>query len=96
MKQSVPGGAKSVSFLGFNRNKRSSTLDLKNPRGIEVIKRLIPNVDVVIENFASGVMERLGIGYETLAAINPRVILLREPADSGAPGRMPNVPARMY
>ena len=64
----------SVSFLGFNRNKRSLTLDLKNPQGIEVIKRLIPNVDVVVENFRPGVMERLGIGYETLAAINPRVI----------------------
>ena len=64
----------SVSFLGFNRNKRSITLDLKNPHGAAVVKRLIPNVDVVVENFRPGVMERLGIGYETLAAINPRVI----------------------
>ncbi len=64
----------SVSFLGFNRNKRSLTLDLKNPRGIEIVKRLIPNVDVVIENFRPGVMERLGLGYDTLAAINPRLI----------------------
>ncbi|MCC7450803.1 MAG: CoA transferase [Anaerolineae bacterium] len=64
----------SVSFLGFNRNKRSLTLNLKDPAGIDILKRLITKVDVVVENFRPGVMDRLGIGYETLSAINPRLI----------------------
>lgn len=66
----------SVSFLAFNRNKRSISLNLKNPRGLEVAKRLIADADVVVENFRPGVMERLGLGYETLAEINPRLIYL--------------------
>jgi crotonobetainyl-CoA:carnitine CoA-transferase CaiB-like acyl-CoA transferase len=63
-----------ASFLSFNRNKRSIAIDLKNPRGKEVALRLIDRADVVIENFRPGVMERLGLGYETLAARNPRII----------------------
>ena len=64
----------SVSFMTFNRNKRSLAIDLKQPAGIEVIKRLAERADVVIENFRPGVMERLGIGYDALRAINPRLI----------------------
>lgn len=64
----------SISFLTFNRNKRSMTINLKNPDSLEVIQRLVARADVVIENFRPGVMERLGIGYETLAALNPRLI----------------------
>ncbi|MBI5667781.1 MAG: CoA transferase [Chloroflexi bacterium] len=67
-------GGESVSFLAFNRNKRSLTLNLKQPGGVEVVKRLAARADIVIENFRPGVMERLGIGYDTLAAINPRLI----------------------
>ena len=63
-----------ASFLSFNRNKRSIAIDLKNPRGKEVALRLIDHADVVIENFRPGVMDRLGLGYETLAARNPRII----------------------
>ena len=63
-----------ASFLSFNRNKRSIAIDLKNPRGNEVALRLIERADVVIENFRPGVMERLGLGYETLAALNPRLV----------------------
>ncbi len=63
-----------ASFLSFNRNKRSIAIDLKNPRGKEVALRLIDRADIVIENFRPGVMERLGLGYETLAARNPRII----------------------
>src|SRR5262249_37985815 len=48
--------------------------DLKQPKASEVIKRLVPKVDVVMENFRPGVMDKLGIGYETLRAINPRLI----------------------
>jgi len=64
----------SGSFLSFNRNKRSIGIDLKHPRGKEVALRLVDRADVVIENFRPGVMERLGLGYETLAERNPRVI----------------------
>ena len=62
------------SFLAVNANKRSITLDLRKPDAIEVIKRLVPTADVVWENFRPGVMDRLGLGYDTLAAINPRLI----------------------
>jgi crotonobetainyl-CoA:carnitine CoA-transferase CaiB-like acyl-CoA transferase len=63
-----------ASFLSFNRNKRSIALDLKNPAGKEVALRLIGAADVVIENFRPGVMERLGLGYETLAEKFPRLV----------------------
>ena len=62
------------SFLAVNANKRSVTLDLRKPAALEVVKRLVPTADVVWENFRPGVMDRLGLGYETLAAINPRLI----------------------
>jgi len=61
-------------WVAVNAGKRSITLDLKQPKAIEVVKRLVPKVDVVIENFRPGVMDKLGIGYETLKAINPRLI----------------------
>jgi crotonobetainyl-CoA:carnitine CoA-transferase CaiB-like acyl-CoA transferase len=62
------------SFLAVNGNKRSITLDLRRPEAVEVVKRLVVGADVVWENFRPGVMERLGLGYETLAALNSRLI----------------------
>jgi crotonobetainyl-CoA:carnitine CoA-transferase CaiB-like acyl-CoA transferase len=62
------------SFLAVNANKRSITLDLRKPEAVEVIKRLVPGADVVWENFRPGVMDRLGLGYETLSALNPRLV----------------------
>jgi crotonobetainyl-CoA:carnitine CoA-transferase CaiB-like acyl-CoA transferase len=62
------------SFLAVNANKRSITLDLRKPAAIEVITRLVRTADVVWENFRPGVMERLGLGYDALAAINSRLI----------------------
>ena len=61
-------------WVSVNAGKRSITLDLKKPRAIEVVKRLAARADVVTENFRPGVMDKLGIGYETLKAINPRLI----------------------
>jgi crotonobetainyl-CoA:carnitine CoA-transferase CaiB-like acyl-CoA transferase len=61
-------------WVAVNGNKRSITMDLKQPKAIEVIKRMVPKVDVVMENFRPGVMDKLGIGYETLKQINPRLI----------------------
>jgi crotonobetainyl-CoA:carnitine CoA-transferase CaiB-like acyl-CoA transferase len=62
------------SFLAVNGNKRSITLDLRRPEAIEIVRRLVPTADVVWENFRGGVMDRLGLGYEALSAINPRLI----------------------
>jgi len=64
----------SVSFLTFNRNKRSIAVDLKTTAGLEVVRRIVARADVVVENFRPGVMDRLGIGYEALRQINPRLI----------------------
>src|SRR5262245_49327201 len=61
-------------WVAVNAGKRSITMDLKQPKAIEVVKRLVPKVDVVMENFRPGVMDKLGIGYETLKAINPKLI----------------------
>jgi crotonobetainyl-CoA:carnitine CoA-transferase CaiB-like acyl-CoA transferase len=58
----------------MNRNKRSLALNLKSPAAIELIYELIPHIDVVTENYRPGVMERLGLGYEKLAAINPGLV----------------------
>ena len=62
------------SFLAVNGNKRSITLDLRRPEAVEIVMRLIPSADVVWENFRGGVMDKLGLGYEALSAINPRLI----------------------
>ncbi len=65
----------SAEFHDLNLNKRSIGLNLSHPEGIALVKRLVPHCDVVVENFRPGVMPRLGLGYETLQAINPRVIM---------------------
>jgi crotonobetainyl-CoA:carnitine CoA-transferase CaiB-like acyl-CoA transferase len=63
-----------AAYLLFNRNKRGMTLDLKAPEAVEVVKALVGTTDVLIENFRTGTMESYGLGYEALAAINPRLI----------------------
>jgi crotonobetainyl-CoA:carnitine CoA-transferase CaiB-like acyl-CoA transferase len=64
----------SAAFLMMNRNKRGIALNLKDPEGLAVLKRLLADADVVIENYRMGTMEKLGVGYETLRAINPGLI----------------------
>lgn len=61
-------------FLSVNRNKRSLALDLKSPRGLAIVKRLAASADVVVESFSPGAAERLGVGYESLRAVNPRIV----------------------
>lgn len=58
----------------LNRSKRSLTLDLKKPEAVEIIKKLVMEYDIVLEQFRPGVMERLGLGYETLKHVNPNII----------------------
>ena len=67
----------SLWWLSMGRNKKSITLDLTHPRGQEIAKRLAAKVDIVLENFKPGVMERWGMGYEDLKSLNPRVIMIR-------------------
>jgi crotonobetainyl-CoA:carnitine CoA-transferase CaiB-like acyl-CoA transferase len=63
-----------AAYLLFNRNKRGIALDLKQPEAVEVVKRLVKDADVVIENFRTGTMESFGLGYDVLDRINPRLI----------------------
>jgi len=65
----------SAYFESQNRGKKSMTLDLRIPQGIEVVKRLVPHFDVVIENFRPGTMEKWGLGYEDLKALREDIIL---------------------
>ncbi|MBB5705735.1 CaiB/BaiF CoA transferase family protein [Sphingopyxis panaciterrulae] len=72
------GGARgnriNVSFLSLNRNKRSLAVDLKAPEGKAILLDLVKSADVFIQNYRPGVAKRLGVDYETLSAINPRLI----------------------
>jgi len=61
-------------FQSINRGKRSIAVDLKTAAGVEIVRRLAARFDVVVENFRVGVMDRLGLSYESLAAINPRLV----------------------
>ncbi len=70
-----PGGRRDgPDFQNLHRNKRAMTLDLKSPKGLEVFKRLVTKADVVVENFRPDVKKRLGIDYDSLKAINPRLV----------------------
>ncbi|MCC9157942.1 CoA transferase [Streptomyces parvulus] len=63
-----------VSFLSLNRNKRSLAVDLKDPAGKEVLRRLVAGADVFLQNYRPGVADRLGVDYASLAAINPSLV----------------------
>lgn len=63
-------------FLNFNRNKRSLALNLRTPEGQAVLRQLAATVDVVIENFSPGVLDRWGLGYQDLRTLNPNVVLV--------------------
>ncbi|MGH7826117.1 MAG: CaiB/BaiF CoA transferase family protein [Candidatus Binatia bacterium] len=67
-------GGESAYFLSVNRNKKSITLDLKSPQGQDLLRRLAIRVDVLIENFRPGTMERMGLGESELRSVNPRLI----------------------
>jgi crotonobetainyl-CoA:carnitine CoA-transferase CaiB-like acyl-CoA transferase len=67
-------GDEAASFMMMNRNKRGIALDLKKPGGKRVLEQLVPQVDVLIENFSPGTMEKLGFGYARLRDINPGLI----------------------
>ena len=67
-------GADDPYFLLFNANKKSVTVNLKDPKGLQLVKDLAKQADVMVENFAPGAIERLGLGYNVIKAINPSII----------------------
>jgi crotonobetainyl-CoA:carnitine CoA-transferase CaiB-like acyl-CoA transferase len=66
---------RSGCFVQYNRGKQSLCVALKSPAGLQVVKDLIKGADVVVENFTPGVMDRLGLSYETVSAINPKIVM---------------------
>jgi crotonobetainyl-CoA:carnitine CoA-transferase CaiB-like acyl-CoA transferase len=73
--EGMSGARHGYDMLNLHRNKRSITLNLKEPKGRAVFLRMVETADVVVENYRPDVKERLGIGYEALKAVNPRIIL---------------------
>jgi crotonobetainyl-CoA:carnitine CoA-transferase CaiB-like acyl-CoA transferase len=64
----------SAAFMMLNRNKRGMAVNLKHPGGVEVVKKLITDADVLTENYRKGTLEKLGLGYEVLEKLNPRLV----------------------
>jgi crotonobetainyl-CoA:carnitine CoA-transferase CaiB-like acyl-CoA transferase len=72
--EGMGGPREGSDFLNLHRNKRSMTLDLKKSEGVDILKRLVARADVLVENYRPDVKHRLGIDYETLRKINPRLV----------------------
>jgi len=70
-------GGDSLYFQVFNRNKRSLTVDFRNPRAQDLLRRLVGRADVLIENFRAGTMEKMGLGWPEVHALNPRLVMAR-------------------
>jgi crotonobetainyl-CoA:carnitine CoA-transferase CaiB-like acyl-CoA transferase len=66
---------RSAFFVQQNRGKQSLCVDLRKPEGIKLVKELVPKVDVIVENFAPGVISNMGLGYEVMKAINPGIVM---------------------
>jgi formyl-CoA transferase len=90
---SVTQNGHSATFMTMNRSKRGLTVDLKTPEGVDVVKRLAKTADVFVQNYRPGVAERLGLGYEALSAVNPRLIYC---SVSGFGGTGPYAPRGGY
>ncbi|HLA40453.1 MAG TPA: CoA transferase, partial [Candidatus Glassbacteria bacterium] len=66
--------SESVTYLAFNRNKKSVTLDISKPEGQDIVRKLVAQSDVLVENYKLGVLARYGLAYEDLRKINPRLV----------------------
>jgi crotonobetainyl-CoA:carnitine CoA-transferase CaiB-like acyl-CoA transferase len=73
--ETMSGNRHGYDMVNLHRNKRSLTLNLKEPEGLAIFMRMVETADIVVENFRPDVKDRLGIPYEALAAVNPRIIL---------------------
>jgi succinyl-CoA:(S)-malate CoA-transferase subunit B len=74
---SVTACGETLPWLSECRNKKSATLDLRKPEGAELLKRMVKDADVLVENFQPGTMEKWGIGWDVLKEVNPRLIMVR-------------------
>ena len=81
------------TFIASNRGKQGIAIDLKNKSGIDVIKRIVPNVDVVVQNFRPGAVERMGLDYDTLKEVNSSIVYC---SISGFGNKGPYVNKRIY
>jgi crotonobetainyl-CoA:carnitine CoA-transferase CaiB-like acyl-CoA transferase len=72
--EGMGGPRDNADFMNLHRNKRAITLNLKSPEGVALLRRMVARADVVVENFRPDVKKRLGIAYEDLKAINPRIV----------------------
>ena len=86
---------RSAYFIQQNRGKKSLCLDAKNPKGLEMLKSLVEKVDVLVENYAPGTIGRLGLDYETVKQINPRLVMCSVSA-FGQTGPLSNRPGYDY
>ncbi len=75
-KDGIPGLNRSGFFAAFNSDKYSIDLDLGDPRGVDIAKRLVAWADVVVENFTPGVMQRLGLAYQDMVKVKPDIIMV--------------------
>ena len=97
MKDNVPGINRSAAFARYNGSKYGISLNLGNPKGVEIARRLAAWADVVVENFSSGTMDRMGLGYGDLREINPGLIVVSLPmfGHSGPLARHPGLGSQL-
>ena len=86
---------RSAYYIQQNRGKRSLCLDPKKPAGLALLKELVPKVDVLVQNFAPGVIERLGLGYDVVRALNPKIVMCSI-SSLGRTGPLANRPGYDY
>src|SRR5690606_15335155 len=77
--RTVPGINQSAYFNEYNRNKLGVSIDIKTPEGMEALRRMLAETDVFIENWSSGVAERIGLGYEAVKALKPDIVYVSMP-----------------
>lgn len=92
MKDGISGINRAGYYNFYNANLQSMTLNMRHPKGLDVAKRLVAKADVVMENFAAGVMEKWGLSFDVLKEIKPDIIMLRQ-SGFGTPGPYAKLPA---
>src|SRR6266478_2222567 len=80
--EQMGGPRRGADFQNLHRNKRAMSLNLKDPKGLDVFMRLAQKADVVVENFRPDVKSKLGIDYESVRKVNPRIVYVASPASA--------------
>ncbi|MGH7934688.1 MAG: CoA transferase, partial [Candidatus Binataceae bacterium] len=65
-----------IYWSQYNRGKKSITLNLRSPAGVEILREMVPKADMLLQNFSPGVMDEMGLGYEVLKRLNPGIIMI--------------------